>query len=40
MASKDDMTDYVIYDIFDNKDLDTGADLILDLSEVNVFGAP
>jgi hypothetical protein len=40
MASKDTMTDYVIYDIFDNKDVDTGADLILDLSEVNVFGAP
>lgn len=40
MISKDDKTDYVIYDIYDNTDLDTGANLILDLSEINVFGTP
>lgn len=40
LASVDDKTDYVIYDIFDNKDLDTGSNLILDLSELNPFGTP
>lgn len=40
LASADDKTDYVIYDIFDNKDLDTGSNLILDLSELNPFGTP
>ena len=29
-----------LFDIFDNKDFDTGADLVLDLSEVNPFGNP
>jgi hypothetical protein len=29
---------YVKFDIFDNKEFDTGADLILDLSETNPFG--
>lgn len=36
----DERNDYVTFDIFDNMNLDTGADLILDLSEVNVFGTP
>lgn len=40
MASKDDKTDYVKYDVYDNQGLDTGADLILDLSELNPFGTP
>jgi hypothetical protein len=40
LASTDDKTDYVIYDIYDNKDLDTGSNLILDLSELNPFGTP
>jgi hypothetical protein len=36
----DERSDYVKFDIFDNKDFDTGADLILDLSETNPFGSP
>lgn len=36
----DEKNDYVKFDIFDNKDFDTGADLILDLSETNPFGKP
>ena len=36
----DEKNDYVKFDIFDNKDFDTGADLILDLSETNPFGTP
>lgn len=40
MTSKDDKTDFVKYDIYNNEDFDTGADLILDLSEINVFGTP
>jgi hypothetical protein len=40
MISKDDKTDYVIYDVYDNEGFDTGANLILDLSEQNVFGTP
>lgn len=36
----DEKNDYVKFDIFDNKDFDTGADLILDLSETNPFGNP
>ena len=36
----DEKNDYVTFDIFDNKDFDTGADLILDLSETNPFGTP
>ena len=32
--------DFVSFDIFDNQNLDTGADLILDLSETNPFGTP
>jgi hypothetical protein len=40
LASTDDLTDYVIYDVYDNKGLDTGSDLILDLSEINPFGVP
>ena len=36
----DEKEDYVTFDIFDNKDFDTGADLILDLSETNPFGTP
>jgi hypothetical protein len=36
----DERSDYVKFDIFDNKDFDTGADLILDLSETNPFGTP
>jgi Virus neck protein len=36
----DEKSDYVSFDIFDNKDFDTGADLILDLSETNPFGTP
>lgn len=40
MTSVDDKTDYVVYDIYDNKNLDTGSDLILDLTEFNPFGTP
>jgi hypothetical protein len=36
----DEKNDYVKFDIFDNEDFDTGADLILDLSETNPFGTP
>jgi Virus neck protein len=36
----DEKNDYVKFDIFDNKDFDTGADLVLDLSETNPFGSP
>ena len=36
----DERNDYVKFDIFDNKDFDTGADLVLDLSETNPFGTP
>ena len=36
----DEKNDYVSFDIFDNKDFDTGADLVLDLSEINPFGNP
>ena len=36
----DEKNDYVKFDIFDNKDFDTGADLVLDLSETNPFGTP
>ena len=36
----DEKNDYVKYDIYDNENFDTGADLILDLSEVNPFGTP
>ena len=36
----DEKEDYVKFDIFDNKDFDTVADLILDLSETNPFGTP
>jgi hypothetical protein len=36
----DEKTDHVKFDIFDNKDFDTGADLVLDLSETNPFGNP
>ena len=36
----DQKNDYVSFDIFDNKDFDTGADLVLDLSETNPFGNP
>ena len=36
----DEKNDYVKFDIFNNEDFDTGADLILDLSEVNPFGTP
>jgi hypothetical protein len=40
VSGKDDKTDYVKYDIYNNEDFDTGADLILDLTETNVFGTP
>lgn len=36
----DEKNDYVKFDIFNNEDFDTGADLILDLSESNPFGTP
>lgn len=36
----DEKKDYVKYDIYNNEDFDTGADLILDLTEVNPFGTP
>ena len=39
-TQSDHKEDYVSFDIFDNKNLDTGADLILDLSEINPFGNP
>ena len=40
LSIADEKTDYVSFDIFDNKDFDTGADLVLDLSETNPFGTP
>ena len=40
MSLTDEKNDYVSFDIFDNKDFDTGADLVLDLSETNPFGNP
>ena len=40
LSIDDQKNDYVSFDIFDNKDFDTGADLILDLSETNPFGNP
>lgn len=36
----DEKIDHVKFDVFDNHDLDTGADLILDLTENNPFGTP
>lgn len=39
-SQSDQKEDYVSFDIFDNMNLDTGADLILDLTEVNPFGTP
>ncbi len=36
----DEKNDFVKFDIFNNEDFDTGADLILDLSEKNPFGTP
>lgn len=38
--SYDDRTDFVVYDDYDNQDLKTQADIILDLSEINPFGTP
>lgn len=40
LSIDDEKNDYVSFDIFDNKDFDTGADLVLDLSEINPFGNP
>ncbi|NDB61559.1 hypothetical protein EB001_24430 [bacterium] len=40
LAQSNHKEDYVSFDIFDNRNLDTGADLMLDLSEVNPFGTP
>lgn len=40
MTTSDTKSDFVFYDVYDNKDLDTGANLILDLSEINPFGTP
>ncbi len=40
ISQADHKEDFVSFDIFDNMNLDTGADLILDLSEVNPFGTP
>ena len=40
LGQADHREDYVTFDIFDNKNFDTGADLILDLSETNPFGTP
>ena len=40
LSVADQKNDYVSFDIFDNKDFDTGADLVLDLSETNPFGTP
>ena len=40
LSVADEKNDYVSFDIFDNKDFDTGADLVLDLSETNPFGNP
>ena len=40
LSIDDQKNDYVSFDIFDNKDFDTGADLVLDLSETNPFGTP
>jgi hypothetical protein len=40
LSVSDEKEDHVSFDIFDNKDFDTGADLILDLSETNPFGTP
>ncbi|NDB59588.1 hypothetical protein EB001_14245 [bacterium] len=40
LSVDDERNDYVKFDIFDNKDFDTGADLVLDLSETNPFGTP
>jgi hypothetical protein len=34
------MTDYNYYDMFDNKQLNTDAAEVLDLSEFNPFGTP
>lgn len=36
----DEKNDFVKFDIFNNEDFDTGADLILDLTEKNPFGTP
>jgi hypothetical protein len=40
LSVDDERNDYVKFDIFNNEDFDTGADLILDLSETNPFGTP
>jgi hypothetical protein len=40
LLSSDTMSDFVFYDVYDNSNVDTGADLILDLSELNPFGSP
>lgn len=40
VTSVDTKTNYVFYDVYDNSNLDTGADLILDFSDRNPFGNP
>lgn len=40
MTTSDTKTDFVFYDVYDNSNIDTGANLILDLSEINPFGTP
>ena len=40
VISTDTMTDFNNYDLFDNRELNTDAGIILDLSETNPFGTP
>ena len=40
VASPDTLTDFNGYDMFDNKQLNTDAEVILDLTEFNPFGTP
>lgn len=40
ISISDNMTDYTYYDMFDNKQLNTDAGEILDLTEFNPFGTP
>jgi hypothetical protein len=40
VTSTDTLGDYVFYDDYDNKELQTEASLFIDLSEINPFGMP
>ena len=40
IATTDDMGDYLDYDTYDNRNIQTEANTFIDFSEVNPFGTP